>query len=127
HVGVSRVRDRPEHGTEGPPHARGGVPGGSSARVTSSTFSPRTWGCPAVLVGPLHALRVLPTHVGVSRRGRRRCRGRSGPPLARGGVPVRRPAATSSSTSSPRTWGCPDILGRFLDRTDVLPTHVGVS
>ena len=137
-------RDRESGGSL--PHARGGVSLASVVVGALLLSSPRTWGCFLCSLSDSSSGGVFPTHVGVFLRMRevpqRLSRlpharggvssvgigflGRQSLPHARGGVSLQVTVTTSSTGSSPRTWGCfrRERLQSFC--STVFPTHVGV-
>ena len=108
------------------PHACGGVPMAPRAYMRPAAFSPRMWGCTAVVAFIWPSLIGFPTHVGVYRlTARSRSQSRSFP-HACGGVPRAARGDGNDSEFSPRMWGCTlsFLFKNFL--VYVFPTHVGV-
>ncbi len=126
HVGVLRWTSPPLATPHCPPHARGGAPLFGTTDFRNMLSSPRTWGCSIPPGWRPGFPPVLPTHVGVLRRGPGRRPGPGRPPHARRGAPCRQSGRQSQSRSSPRTWGCSEHGRSGSGRGQVLPTHVGV-
>ena len=108
------------------PHARGGVSRTPRKYPSSRKSSPRTWGCFFPELADADPSLVFPTHVGVflapdSLRSETR-----GLPHARGGVSGLRKTTRVRKASSPRTWGCFNVLLFTKRGWRVFPTHVGV-
>ena len=108
------------------PHARGGVSTLHCMTMDSTESSPRTWGCfhgfDHIDVGKC----VFPTHVGVFLGLPLSSIAMLRLPHARGGVSSQHTPVTSSSMSSPRTWGCFWACAIMGQSSLVFPTHVGV-
>ena len=108
------------------PHARGGVSFLSKRRFLDTPSSPRTWGCFFLRKLLRDCGCVFPTHVGVFLSASPdHCRMMS-LPHARGGVSNRKNSDAEEEKSSPRTWGCFQILSLIAHFPGVFPTHVGV-
>ena len=88
--------------------------------------SPRSWGCFLVRVlRPVLAL-LLPTFVGVFLFPAFELALGHPPPHVRGGVSLLVQVSVVRSHSSPRSWGCFDILSAAGKQGILLPTFVGV-
>ena len=92
------------------PHARGGVSGPICRAGRKAASSPRPWGCFHGSQGRLHPHPVFPTPVGVfPQNGFQRVMP-GGLPHARGGVSVSERQIYDYIASSPRPWGCFQML-----------------
>ena len=92
------------------PHARGGVSTCIQLVPEVGMSSPRTWGCFSNQMSLISFEVVFPTHVGVFlEEGPAICAG-CGLPHARGGVSLVKGKIRGMLASSPRTWGCFQIL-----------------
>ena len=126
HVGVHRWgNDRP-HRPQPHPHARGGAPSSLEVALETLASSPRTWGCTAILPLDNRGVGLIPTHVGVHRRGHRREQASGPHPHARGGAPEPPSSIPPPPPSSPRTWGCTAEHIEVKHVVLLIPTHVGV-
>ncbi len=88
--------------------------------------SPRTWGCFPNRGTVMGADVVFPTHVGVFPESPSILPRRVSLPHARGGVSSNMVVRSRLSGSSPRTWGCFQLINEELLLDGVFPTHVGV-
>ena len=108
------------------PHARGGVSNRDFITAPLAQSSPRTWGCFRLAAQSPGNGQVFPTHVGVFPDSPSPCPLLAGLPHARGGVSSATHVLTTTSKSSPRTWGCFWKSSASSQRSRVFPTHVGV-
>ncbi len=127
HVGMDRGPGTAQGVPGGFPHARGDGPSTSFSQVTSTTFSPRTWGWTDAGILATRRRYVFPTHVGMDRLPLGYDSGGGSFPHARGDGP---PAVWTSQAQvafSPRTWGwtVPGVHC-WVPRV-VFPTHVGMD
>ena len=108
------------------PHARGGVSINGLTIYTSIKSSPRSWGCFPNQQTTSAGDGVFPTLVGVFPK--RKCRDLPCRrlPHARGGVSADFISATPSERSSPRSWGCFQMVRDCDGSWAVFPTLVGV-
>ena len=88
--------------------------------------SPRMWGCFQWGFWSTRPGSVFPTHVGVFQDRRRHAELLKSLPHACGGVSGREAAGHDVGGSSPRMWGCFQLLDLAQDAGIVFPTHVGV-
>ncbi len=108
------------------PHAGGGVSRSSAGGCAVRQSSPRRWGCfLKVIEGTLWNV-VFPTQVGVflgfcSKGTSKWCL-----PHAGGGVSAIPKLGTPRRRSSPRRWGCFQIIAKAATDGEVFPTQVGV-
>ncbi len=110
----------------GSPHARGDGPIGAAGGAFSGLFSPRAWGWSASLCSALATAAVLPTRVGMVRRGQTPMRHGTRSPHARGDGPFPHTHAIPPPTFSPRAWGWSVLGSNYCWRFWVLPTRVGM-
>ena len=110
----------------GLPHVRGGVSHVRSATSTATWSSPRAWGCFFELVPRVRAVAVFPTCVGVFLIYGCSDKFSVGLPHVRGGVSNPQYTRIQISASSPRAWGCFQIVLYNFGRYLVFPTCVGV-
>ncbi len=108
------------------PHARGGVSNRALGLLAVRLSSPRPWGCFQRVTGSPCRCHVFPTPVGVfppdtATRFPFLCL-----PHARGGVSGSLDVGACLGESSPRPWGCFFFDNRYLIRSVVFPTPVGV-
>ena len=108
------------------PHARGGVSSSVFFRRSSSSSSPRPWGCFWIYTSHTAHLAVFPTPVGVFLSLTKPSVFGTSLPHARGGVSDFIQSGSRSSKSSPRPWGCFRALRCGRRRRTVFPTPVGV-
>ena len=108
------------------PHARGGVSVGTPDGVRVVVSSPRSWGCFFFARGRILALPVFPTLVGVFPARKPWAMPVSSLPHARGGVSELRRQAQIEAGSSPRSWGCFQVVEPVKGLFHVFPTLVGV-
>ncbi len=126
HVGVFLSAPAKAAAAAGLPHARGGVSIQENARYAAGMSSPRTWGCFSDRPPGPRPGSVFPTHVGVFLPAASSIRNYPSLPHARGGVSIAVSRSIGMSSSSPRTWGCFQLLAAGIRRARVFPTHVGV-
>ena len=110
----------------GLPHARGGVSVRTLRALSSSSSSPRPWGCFLPCRPPLARSRVFPTPVGVFPQRDRRHDSAGSLPHARGGVSHFGYGPAYAPLSSPRPWGCFRSCPLNGEDGFVFPTPVGV-
>ena len=125
-VGVFPDQRPEQHSVRCLPHARGGVSFSQGSSPHSLESSPRSWGCFPVAQAVVFVQFVFPTLVGVfpflPESGRKKyCL-----PHARGGVSADFISATPSERSSPRSWGCFQMVRDCDGSWAVFPTLVGV-
>ena len=89
-------------------------------------FSPRAWGWSVDSILPAHPLAVLPTRVGMVRRPRGLLAIAGGSPHARGDGPAAIAMAIYLNRFSPRAWGWSEDPTPRWNRSQVLPTRVGM-
>jgi len=90
-------------------------------------LSPHTWGWTGGDNQQAEEMEVVPTHVGVDRLAKAYYLSPERCPHTRGGGPGKRERESQESMLSPHTWGW-TVCGIFTaDRSDVVPTHVGVD
>ena len=125
-MGVFPKQPQCLHRPQGLPHARGGVSPRTNAPRGSKMSSPRSWGCfcPASFGAARHL--VFPTLVGVFLAFSQDVKDLLRLPHARGGVSHACPSSPSTSTSSPRSWGCFCLDLPQKTYSWVFPTLVGV-
>ena len=92
------------------PHVRGGVSESSLERSCPIRSSPRPWGCFRFRTMSKTLFIVFPTSVGVFPPHGRACLAGLGLPHVRGGVSGCTGSGGSLSWSSPRPWGCFQLL-----------------
>ena len=127
HVGVSPHQTLQKSKTLSLPHTRGGVPLCKTRLTIRNLSSPHTWGCPLERLKSPPALRLFPTHVGVSLPEKIRGQTMKALPHTRGGVPIQNGKLLCMGFSSPHTWGCPSLHLPWFLTPQLFPTHVGVS
>ena len=88
--------------------------------------SPRPWGCFQALFKRCRKGRVFPTPVGVFLLKAAHAGHHLGLPHARGGVSMSWCSRKVRRGSSPRPWGCFQLMGFEHPHADVFPTPVGV-
>ena len=96
------------------------------ASAPGGAFSPRMWGCSALIIEEFVGLLVFPTHVGMFRRDNVRSPFLPSFPHACGDVPDDGGQPFALDLFSPRMWGCSGTLRRVDFTNKVFPTHVGM-
>ena len=110
------------------PHARGGVSLAHKKAPAGGGSSPRPWGCFLSCVAGCLYVSVFPTPVGVFRGYVNGGNHGLGLPHARGGVSAARGYREKALPSSPRPWGCFQILCKLVTAARSLPhARGGVS
>jgi len=104
-VGVDRSPSLLTSGSTSRPHARGGGPVNNVLDTDDIESSPRAWGWTVAGDDEGLGVPVVPTRVGVDRRGSRTAATGAGRPHARGGGPSGSRSLRSLAPSSPRAWG----------------------
>ena len=108
------------------PHACGDVPPSAPFASDFPAFSPRLWGCSAILKHRFVRSGVFPTPVGMFRQPTMATNTTPGFPHACGDVPDTSGGRTGRRGFSPRLWGC-SANRRFSEVADgVFPTPVGM-
>ncbi len=106
------------------PHTRGDGPIDTTASIWSQSFSPHAWGWSGDEIGrPLHRV-VLPTRVGMVRRGVACVRCAAGSPHTRGDGPASHRFYSAHPKFSPHAWGWSGHRRRTRVNRRVLPTRV---
>ncbi len=126
-VGMSRNPGPSAPMADRSPHTRGDVPYDALVRRLQVQFSPHAWGCPGSQVALLVHREVLPTRVGMSRRGNGRHPREGRSPHTRGDVPHGEGGGEAHPRFSPHAWGCPVATACRIFLLLVLPTRVGMS
>ncbi len=108
------------------PHSRGDGPNSHRVRRCPHQFSPLAWGWSVSACVEPNGDSVLPTRVGMVRRGRGRARRAEGSPHSRGDGPVGRPDPAPHSQFSPLAWGWSGGGATGIPGGGVLPTRVGM-
>ncbi len=125
-VGVFLVVDVSSDRHAGLPHAGGGVSLCRGTVLSSTTSSPRRWGCFCTRNEAKFLKRVFPTQVGVFLTSLCRMVTQRSLPHAGGGVSFTFELEHDARMSSPRRWGCFQSREILASSDRVFPTQVGV-
>src|SRR5271165_5281569 len=108
------------------PHTRGDGPNTTTGFATINWFSPHAWGWSEKAKPDAEGHLVLPTRVGMVRKGEAECRRPSCSPHTRGDGPRWIEIGAALLSFSPHAWGWSEALQIILTPEDVLPTRVGM-
>ena len=108
------------------PHASGDVPLLGTNVALAFKFSPRKWGCSAIVWHRGLGLSVFPTQVGMFRPPRSKPPPSRSFPHASGDVPIRAIPQPNRVSFSPRKWGCSEWRYWLGYGKMVFPTQVGM-
>ena len=108
------------------PHTRGDGPHSLDILPDNRLFSPHAWGWSARRSSDTDSKGVLPTRVGMVRKGAMPFLCCIGSPHTRGDGPTYHASGLSKLWFSPHAWGWSDGRDKSFDLEDVLPTRVGM-
>ena len=125
-VGMFLTADRCTSSNRTSPHARGDVPQPRRRVLPDALFSPRPWGCSALLGPARQSQALLPTPVGMFRASSMSASDPTASPHARGDVPATMKPNCRRPAFSPRPWGCSARRSSRRNSPPLLPTPVGM-
>ena len=108
------------------PHTSGDVPGLTDTAEQRKHFSPHQWGCSVDRPARRHGALLLPTPVGMFRRGRSSAPTWTTSPHTSGDVPTKSALAGLTPDFSPHQWGCSVSWSETRKQRILLPTPVGM-